>query len=67
MKISLVRAELFRADRGTDGQMDRQADRYDKANSHLLQFCKCHQKQKYSKPPTYGSSTSNPLFLSLFQ
>jgi hypothetical protein len=67
MKISLVRVELFHADRRTDEQMDRQADRYDKDNSHLLQFCKCHQKLKYSKPPTCGSSTFNPLFLRLFQ
>ena len=56
MKTSPVGAELFHADRETDGQ----TDRHDKANSRFPQFCKGAPKQAdtytwsgvRSKPPT---------------
>jgi len=44
MNICPVGVVLFHVDGETDKQADRwtdgQADRYDKANSHFLQFCK---------------------------
>jgi hypothetical protein len=40
MKIGLVRAELFRADRWTDGKTDRN----DKVNSRFSQFCERAKK-----------------------
>jgi hypothetical protein len=41
MKIRPVGAEMFHADRRTDGrrQIDRQTQRYDAVNSHFSQFC----------------------------
>jgi len=36
MEIRPVGAELFQADGGTDGELDR----HDEANSHFSQFCK---------------------------
>jgi hypothetical protein len=34
-----MEAKLFNADGRTEGQMDRQTDRHDEANSRVLQFC----------------------------
>jgi len=39
MKIPLAGAELFHADRQTDGQTDGQMDRHDEAKSRFSKFC----------------------------
>jgi hypothetical protein len=39
MKIRPVGAELFHADRGTDGWTDGRTDRHDGASSTISQFC----------------------------
>jgi len=39
VKISIVEAELFQADRRTVRQADRQTDKHDEANSRFSQIC----------------------------
>jgi len=39
MKIRPAGAELFDADRRTDGQIDRQKESHDETNSRFSQFC----------------------------
>ena len=38
MKIRSVEGELFHANKRTDGQTDRQSERYDEANNHFRNF-----------------------------
>jgi hypothetical protein len=47
MKILPVRAELFHADRRTDGRTDRKTDRYDEAGSRYSQLAKTHKVADY--------------------
>jgi hypothetical protein len=47
MKISSVRAKLFRADREVDERMARQTGKYDEANRRFSQTCECTQKLMY--------------------
>jgi hypothetical protein len=49
MKIRPAGAELFHAERRTDGQTDGQTDRHDEANSRFSQFCERAYKRDSQK------------------
>jgi hypothetical protein len=70
VKIKLVTAEMFHADRQTDGQMNKWTDRQTDMTKLILTYCNISNATKTRStvnPQTYGSSTYNPLFLRLFQ